>query len=207
MIGTGSLSGTRSAVFSFHVQFPYRTCFARFHLALPINTVSLTMKTCPLRLHRLGIIRHCDDAPLSIQAFEQFIDQMTYTVHTHTHKTVPVTCCSSQVLEVGRWPSPAPGVALPARPSRQATASHPSLSLPSAYHCWGRQTLSIASCCALSSFKRETQNRIRFHFHFSEDDDARRGWGLMWTSKRGSMKTVVLMATPCPKSLHGKGEK
>ena len=29
----------------------------------------------------------------------------------------------------------------------------------------------------------------------------------MWTSKRGSMKTVVLMATPCPKSLHGKGEK
>ena len=129
MIGTGSLSGTRSAVFSFHVQFAYRCCFARFHLALPINTVSLTMKTCPLRLHRLGIIRHCDDAPLSIQAFEQFIDQMTYTVHTHTHKTVPVTCCSSQVLEVGRWPSPAPGVALPARPSRQATASHPSLSL------------------------------------------------------------------------------
>ena len=25
--------------------------------------------------------------------------------------------------------------------------------------------------------------------------------------KRGSMKAVVLMATPCPKSLHGKGEK
>ena len=39
MIGTGSLSGTRSAVFSFHVQYAYRCCFARFHLALPINTV------------------------------------------------------------------------------------------------------------------------------------------------------------------------
>ena len=29
----------------------------------------------------------------------------------------------------------------------------------------------------------------------------------VWTKKRGSMKAVVLMATPCPKSLHGKGEK
>ena len=29
----------------------------------------------------------------------------------------------------------------------------------------------------------------------------------VWTKKRGSMKTVVLIATPCPKSLHGKGEK
>ena len=27
----------------------------------------------------------------------------------------------------------------------------------------------------------------------------------VWTKKRGSMKAVVLMATPCPKSLHGKG--
>ena len=29
----------------------------------------------------------------------------------------------------------------------------------------------------------------------------------VWTKKRGSMKAVVLMATTCPKSLHGKGEK
>ena len=29
----------------------------------------------------------------------------------------------------------------------------------------------------------------------------------VWTKKRGSMKAVVLMATPCPKSLHGKGLK
>ena len=29
----------------------------------------------------------------------------------------------------------------------------------------------------------------------------------VWTKKRGSMNAVVLMATPCPKSLHGKGEK
>ena len=31
----------------------------------------------------------------------------------------------------------------------------------------------------------------------------------VWTKKRGSMKAAVLMATPCPKSLHGKrkGEK
>ena len=29
----------------------------------------------------------------------------------------------------------------------------------------------------------------------------------VWTKKRGGMKAVVLMATPCPKSLHGKGEK
>ena len=28
----------------------------------------------------------------------------------------------------------------------------------------------------------------------------------VWTKKRGSMNAVVLMATPCPKSLHGKGE-
>ena len=28
-----------------------------------------------------------------------------------------------------------------------------------------------------------------------------------WTKKRGSMNAGVLMATPCPKSLHGKGEK
>ena len=28
----------------------------------------------------------------------------------------------------------------------------------------------------------------------------------VWTKQRGSMKAVVLMATPCPKSLHGKGE-
>ena len=27
------------------------------------------------------------------------------------------------------------------------------------------------------------------------------------SAERGSMKAVVLMATPCPKSLHGKGEK
>ena len=27
------------------------------------------------------------------------------------------------------------------------------------------------------------------------------------TKERGSIKAVVLMATPCPKSLHGKGEK
>ena len=26
----------------------------------------------------------------------------------------------------------------------------------------------------------------------------------VWTKKWGSMKAVVLMATPCPKSLHGK---
>ena len=33
----------------------------------------------------------------------------------------------------------------------------------------------------------------------------------VWTKKRGSMNAVVLiasvLATPCPKSLHGKGEK
>ena len=29
----------------------------------------------------------------------------------------------------------------------------------------------------------------------------------VWTKKRGSMNAVVLMATPCPQSLHGKGEK
>ena len=29
----------------------------------------------------------------------------------------------------------------------------------------------------------------------------------VWTKKRGSMNAVVLMATPCPKSLHGKGDK
>ena len=29
----------------------------------------------------------------------------------------------------------------------------------------------------------------------------------VWTKKRGSMKAEVLVATPCPKSLHGKGEK
>ena len=29
----------------------------------------------------------------------------------------------------------------------------------------------------------------------------------VWTKKRDSMKAEVLMATPCPKSLHGKGEK
>ena len=29
----------------------------------------------------------------------------------------------------------------------------------------------------------------------------------VWTKKRGSMNDVVLMATPCPKSLHGKGER
>ena len=29
----------------------------------------------------------------------------------------------------------------------------------------------------------------------------------VWTKKRGSMNAVVLVATPCPKSLHGKGEK
>ena len=29
----------------------------------------------------------------------------------------------------------------------------------------------------------------------------------VWTKKRGSMNAVVLMATPCPKSLHGRGEK
>ena len=29
----------------------------------------------------------------------------------------------------------------------------------------------------------------------------------VWTKKWSSMKAVVLMATPCPKSLHGKGEK
>ena len=38
-----------------------------------------------------------------------------------------------------------------------------------------------------------------------------RGMMLMMLSsrsaERGSMKAVVLMATPCPKSLHGKGEK
>ena len=27
----------------------------------------------------------------------------------------------------------------------------------------------------------------------------------VWTKKRGSINAVVLMATPCPKSLHGKG--
>ena len=29
----------------------------------------------------------------------------------------------------------------------------------------------------------------------------------MWTKKRGSLNAVVPMATPCPKSLHGKREK
>ena len=29
----------------------------------------------------------------------------------------------------------------------------------------------------------------------------------VWTKKRGSMEAVVLMATPGPKSLHGKGVK
>ena len=29
----------------------------------------------------------------------------------------------------------------------------------------------------------------------------------VWTKKRGSINAVVLMATPCPKSLHGNGEK
>ena len=29
----------------------------------------------------------------------------------------------------------------------------------------------------------------------------------VWTKKRGSINDVVLMATPYPKSLHGKGEK
>ena len=29
----------------------------------------------------------------------------------------------------------------------------------------------------------------------------------VWTKTRGSMKAVVLVATPCAKSLHGKGEK
>ena len=29
----------------------------------------------------------------------------------------------------------------------------------------------------------------------------------VWTKKRGGMKAVVFMATPCPKSLHGKGEE
>ena len=29
----------------------------------------------------------------------------------------------------------------------------------------------------------------------------------VWTKKRGSMKAVVLIATSCPKALHGKGEK
>ena len=29
----------------------------------------------------------------------------------------------------------------------------------------------------------------------------------VWTKKRGSIKVVVLMATPCPKSLHDKAEK
>ena len=29
----------------------------------------------------------------------------------------------------------------------------------------------------------------------------------VWTKKRGSMNAEVLMATPCPKSLHGKGKK
>ena len=29
----------------------------------------------------------------------------------------------------------------------------------------------------------------------------------VWTKKRGSMNAVVLMATFCPKSLHGKWEK
>ena len=29
----------------------------------------------------------------------------------------------------------------------------------------------------------------------------------VWTKKRGSINAVGLMATPCPKSLHGKGEK
>ena len=29
----------------------------------------------------------------------------------------------------------------------------------------------------------------------------------VWTKKRGSMNAVVLMATSCPKALHGKGER
>ena len=29
----------------------------------------------------------------------------------------------------------------------------------------------------------------------------------VWTKERGSKKAVVLMATTCPKSLHGKGEQ
>ena len=29
----------------------------------------------------------------------------------------------------------------------------------------------------------------------------------VWTKKRGSLNAVVPMATPCPKSLHGKREK
>ena len=29
----------------------------------------------------------------------------------------------------------------------------------------------------------------------------------VWTKKRGSMNAVVLMATPCPKSLQRNGEK
>ena len=29
----------------------------------------------------------------------------------------------------------------------------------------------------------------------------------VWTKKRDSLNAVVRMATPCPKSLHGKGEK
>ena len=29
----------------------------------------------------------------------------------------------------------------------------------------------------------------------------------VWTKKRGSMNAAVLMATPCPEPLHGKGEK
>ena len=29
----------------------------------------------------------------------------------------------------------------------------------------------------------------------------------LWTKKRGRLNALALMATPCPKSLHGKGEK
>ena len=29
----------------------------------------------------------------------------------------------------------------------------------------------------------------------------------VWTEKRKGVKAVIIMATPCPKSLHGNGEK
>ena len=29
----------------------------------------------------------------------------------------------------------------------------------------------------------------------------------LWTKKRGSLNALALVATPCPKSMHGKGEK
>ena len=29
----------------------------------------------------------------------------------------------------------------------------------------------------------------------------------VWTKKRGSLNALALVATPCPKSMHGKGEK